>query len=105
MRRIALILMLIVFSQTALAGLGEHRPHLAGSAEHVEMADHQHLELAEGETAEYGDLCLHCHCHGGQSGLVSVIALPSACPDSADFHWLASYQPPFELPLSPPPIA
>lgn len=104
MRRFALILMLIVFSQTALAGLGEHRPHPAGSVEHVEMADHRHLELADSESAEYGDLCLHCHCHGGQSALFTVIDLPQGCPAEVEFLWLTSYQPPFELRFLPPPI-
>ncbi len=104
MRRLALIVMLIVFSQTALAGLWEHRPHPTGPAEHIELADHQHLELADSDSAEHEDLCLHCHCHGGQSGLCPEFGFPQGIASSAQFDWRTSYQAPLALLLSPPPI-
>ncbi|SDJ82480.1 hypothetical protein SAMN04488540_11418 [Ferrimonas sediminum] len=104
MKRLVLLIVLTLLSQTANAVLEGRHVHLGDTIEfHFDTASHEHNsddhQHADGET------CLHHHCHAGHLGItVGALALSPAV-QSEQFCYLSRYPDPTLSNLLRPPIA
>ncbi|USD36163.1 MULTISPECIES: hypothetical protein [Ferrimonas] len=104
MKRLVLLIVLTLLSQTANAVLEGRHVHLGDTIEfHFDTGTHQH-DADDHQHAD-GETCVHHHCHAGHLGItVASVTLPPA-PQSGHFHYLGRYPDPAPSNLLRPPIA
>ncbi|GAA4895897.1 hypothetical protein [Ferrimonas pelagia] len=117
MRQTIVALILMLFAQTALAGLGGHQWHLSPADNSHAPDTHQHIKLdglsqfqADSGQQIHDDsanmeLCTQCGCHSGPSAIIAESSMPSL--PQAEWNETVShgYLPPALTLASPPPIA
>ncbi|WP_417349902.1 hypothetical protein [Ferrimonas sp.] len=112
MKRLILLMVLTLLSQTANAVLEGRHVHIGADLQsiefHFDTGSHHH-DGDHDETQEHshsdGETCLHHHCHAGHLAIAVTSATPDSGPQTQHYLYLRGYPDPRPNELLRPPIA